>query len=112
MYVWVMFIEPLPSVLDLLEKDPDPLTLNLTNKSLLSRDSVPLLQAIQSQLSLTSINLSGNKLKDDAMPRLQIALGELPSLQHLDLSSTGISHQVYRLAVLQMVIFFHVVFCE
>ncbi len=48
-----MFIEPLPSVLDLLEKDPDPLTLNLTNRNLLSRDSSPLLQAIQSQLSLS-----------------------------------------------------------
>ena len=81
-------------VLELFEKDADPSELDFSNYSLKSQDASSLLQALQSQHSLTEVSLSGNKLRDDAMPRLQLALGELPSLHSLDLSSTGITHQV------------------
>lgn len=80
--------------LDLFERNNEASSLDLSYFDLQPRDSTPLFQALHSQHHLTVLNLSGNRLRNDAMSQLLLAWQQLQTLTSLDLSSTGITHQV------------------
>ena len=82
-------------VLGLFERNSLGTSLDLSDFDLRPEDSAPLFQALQSQQKLSVLKLAGNRcLKDKAMKYLLSALGAVPTLRELDLSSTGITHQV------------------
>lgn len=82
-------------VLSILEQGPaSPSALDLSGAGLTSLSSIPLLQVLQEQHSLSSLSLASNRLQDEGMPRLLAAVGMLPALVSLDLSANCITHRV------------------
>lgn len=55
----------------------------------------PLCKALHGQHTLSSLCLSGNRLKDEAIRYVALSLAHLPALHSLDLSCTGITSQVW-----------------
>jgi Ran GTPase-activating protein (RanGAP) involved in mRNA processing and transport len=89
----VLYVACNAKVLHLFESGQAP-SLDLSDFDLRLQDCTPLFQALHSERSLTSITLSGNRLRDEAMPQLRLALDQLPALRALDLSATGITCRV------------------
>lgn len=81
-------------VLQCFEETSPVSSLDLSRCDLRPPDSAPLFRALEAQHGLALVNLSANRLRDEAMPHLLSSLGSLPSLSSLDLSDTGITHQV------------------
>lgn len=73
--------------------------LDLSTHGLGPHHASPLCQALHGQHTLSSLSLSGNRLKDDAMRHIASALAHLPTLHCLDLSCTGITAQVWEYAI-------------
>jgi hypothetical protein len=67
-------------------------TLNISNLAITRRHGAPLFHTLLVQSSLTSLNLSGNDVGDSSVSHLLSLLNRLPSLCHLDLSCTNMSH--------------------
>ncbi len=89
-------------VLELFERNSLATSLDLSNFDLQPGDSAPLFQALQLQHKLATLSLSGNRLRDEAMPHLLSTMEAVPSLSSLDMASTGITHQVQGVGPLMM----------
>ena len=82
-------------VLKLFQERPSAAVLDLSHLSLQPACLPPLFTSLQGHSSLTSLSLSGNRLKTDVLTLLANALAYHPNLRALDLSCTGITAWVY-----------------
>lgn len=80
--------------LKIFQANPSSPVLDLSHLSLRPLHISPLFTSLQGHTNLTSLNLSGNRLKNDAMTLLANTLARHASLHVLDLSCTGITAQV------------------
>lgn len=80
--------------LKIFQANPSSPVLDLSHLSLRPLHISSLFTSLQGHTNLTSLNLSGNRLKNDAMTLLANTLARHASLHVLDLSCTGITAQV------------------
>ena len=79
-------------ILRLLQTNPNPLTLDMSNIGLHSSHCHALFHSLLPQSTLTSLILSGNRIMDSSISHLCSLLNHLSVLRTLDLKCTGITY--------------------
>lgn len=80
-----------PLILHSVESDPNPNEMSLQDQLISSETFIPFLRALQCQLCLSKLQLSGNQLGNIGFIQLGVSLHTLPNVACLDVSLNGIT---------------------